>query len=196
MHVLYINRHTFDSNEWNHVWFLWSPSYQQPQIRHQLTSVSVAVKTYYVLCKSFCMFFLFSYENNFILKICNAYGQAGAQHVSSSHMPWLYYICSSNTGFTLLHPKLIDDDDQFSSSEGSTVDGMAGGEGGQSVDFELEECMDPDACFPDGEHYYPLYHHLTYYNLGVNIILHITLVNHHISFVSAQAVCKSSSVVR
>ncbi|XP_038576385.1 sodium channel, voltage-gated, type I-like, alpha [Micropterus salmoides] len=45
---------------------------------------------------------------------------------------------------------LIDDDDQFSSSEGSTVDGMAGGEGGQSVDFELEECMDPDACFPDG----------------------------------------------
>ncbi|KAK2839752.1 hypothetical protein Q5P01_013492 [Channa striata] len=43
-----------------------------------------------------------------------------------------------------------DDDEQFSSSEGSTVDGMAAGEGGESIDFELEESMDPDACFPDG----------------------------------------------
>ncbi|XP_071329963.1 sodium channel, voltage-gated, type I-like, alpha isoform X1 [Trachinotus anak] len=43
---------------------------------------------------------------------------------------------------------IVDDDGQFSSSEGSTVD-IPGGEGGESVDFELEESMDPDACFPD-----------------------------------------------
>ncbi|XP_068184659.1 sodium channel, voltage-gated, type I-like, alpha [Antennarius striatus] len=43
-----------------------------------------------------------------------------------------------------------DDDDQLSSSEGSTVDCLPGGEGGESVDFELEDPMEPDACFPDG----------------------------------------------
>uniref|UniRef100_A0A8C4I0H9 Sodium channel protein n=1 Tax=Dicentrarchus labrax TaxID=13489 RepID=A0A8C4I0H9_DICLA len=37
----------------------------------------------------------------------------------------------------------------FSSSEGSTVDGLPGGEGEGSVDIELEESMEPDACFPD-----------------------------------------------
>uniref|UniRef100_A0A7N8WUG3 Sodium channel protein n=1 Tax=Mastacembelus armatus TaxID=205130 RepID=A0A7N8WUG3_9TELE len=37
----------------------------------------------------------------------------------------------------------------LSSSEGSTVDGMAAGEGEESIDLELEESMDPDACFPD-----------------------------------------------
>uniref|UniRef100_A0A3B4V6V8 Sodium channel protein n=1 Tax=Seriola dumerili TaxID=41447 RepID=A0A3B4V6V8_SERDU len=37
-----------------------------------------------------------------------------------------------------------------SSSEGSTVEDAALGEGGESTDFELEEAMDPDACFPDG----------------------------------------------
>uniref|UniRef100_A0A8C9ZDG0 Sodium channel protein n=1 Tax=Sander lucioperca TaxID=283035 RepID=A0A8C9ZDG0_SANLU len=42
------------------------------------------------------------------------------------------------------------DDDQSSSSEGSTIDGVPGGEGRDSVDFELEESMEPDACFPDG----------------------------------------------
>uniref|UniRef100_A0A672IP04 Sodium channel protein n=1 Tax=Salarias fasciatus TaxID=181472 RepID=A0A672IP04_SALFA len=36
----------------------------------------------------------------------------------------------------------------FSSSEGSTVDGLPFGEGVDSVDFELEETMDPDPCFP------------------------------------------------
>uniref|UniRef100_A0A3Q1H571 Sodium channel protein n=1 Tax=Acanthochromis polyacanthus TaxID=80966 RepID=A0A3Q1H571_9TELE len=35
----------------------------------------------------------------------------------------------------------------FSSSEGSTVVGLPAGEG-DSLDFELEEAMDPDACFP------------------------------------------------
>ncbi|TNN84568.1 Sodium channel protein type 3 subunit alpha [Liparis tanakae] len=40
-------------------------------------------------------------------------------------------------------------DDQVSSSEGSTVDFGPGGEG-ESVDFELEESMEPDGCFPDG----------------------------------------------
>ncbi|XP_060910358.1 sodium channel, voltage-gated, type I-like, alpha [Labrus mixtus] len=44
---------------------------------------------------------------------------------------------------------LIQDDGQFSSSEGSTVDGMAG-EGGESDDFDLEEAMEPDSCFPEG----------------------------------------------
>uniref|UniRef100_UPI0037E996B4 sodium channel protein type 2 subunit alpha-like n=1 Tax=Semicossyphus pulcher TaxID=241346 RepID=UPI0037E996B4 len=43
---------------------------------------------------------------------------------------------------------MIEDDGQFSSSEGSTVDGMAGGE--DSSASEIEESMDPDACFPDG----------------------------------------------
>uniref|UniRef100_A0A8C3B1A0 Sodium channel protein n=1 Tax=Cyclopterus lumpus TaxID=8103 RepID=A0A8C3B1A0_CYCLU len=41
------------------------------------------------------------------------------------------------------------DDGQLSSSEGSTIDCGPGGEGGESVDFELEESMEPDACFPD-----------------------------------------------
>lgn len=115
------------------------------------------------------------------------------QHVSPSHLPRLCYICSSNTGFTRLHPQIIDDDGQLSSSEGSTVNGMPGGDG-DSSDFELEECMEPDACYPDGEHYYNHCHHLSDYSLGV--ILHVTTVNHHLPFVSAQAVCKSSSVVR
>uniref|UniRef100_A0A8C3GBW5 Sodium channel protein n=1 Tax=Cyclopterus lumpus TaxID=8103 RepID=A0A8C3GBW5_CYCLU len=39
--------------------------------------------------------------------------------------------------------------DTLSSSEGSTIDCGPGGEGGESVDFELEESMEPDACFPD-----------------------------------------------
>ncbi|XP_056281691.1 sodium channel, voltage-gated, type I-like, alpha isoform X1 [Pseudoliparis swirei] len=41
-------------------------------------------------------------------------------------------------------------DDQLSSSEGSTIDFGPGGEGGESVDIELEESMEPDGCFPDG----------------------------------------------
>uniref|UniRef100_A0A669CES1 Sodium channel protein n=1 Tax=Oreochromis niloticus TaxID=8128 RepID=A0A669CES1_ORENI len=41
-----------------------------------------------------------------------------------------------------------DDDGQSSSSEGSTVDGVPAGEGAISVDFELEDTMDPDPCFP------------------------------------------------
>uniref|UniRef100_A0A3B4F7W7 Sodium channel protein n=1 Tax=Pundamilia nyererei TaxID=303518 RepID=A0A3B4F7W7_9CICH len=36
----------------------------------------------------------------------------------------------------------------FSSSEGSTVDGLPAGEGAISVDFELEDTMEPDPCFP------------------------------------------------
>ncbi|KAL7881870.1 hypothetical protein AOLI_G00087190 [Acnodon oligacanthus] len=38
----------------------------------------------------------------------------------------------------------------MSSSEGSTVDIRALREGGESLDFELEESMDPEACFTDG----------------------------------------------
>ncbi|XP_037095012.1 sodium channel protein type 2 subunit alpha-like [Syngnathus acus] len=41
----------------------------------------------------------------------------------------------------------IDDDGQVSTSEGSTVD--LGEKDGDSLDYELEESMEPDACFPD-----------------------------------------------
>lgn len=61
-----------------------------------------------------------------------------------------------NTGFTWLHPQNIDDDGQSSSSEGSTVDGLPGGEGKELVDVELEEFIEPDGCFPDGEYCYNL----------------------------------------
>ncbi|XP_076026026.1 sodium channel, voltage-gated, type I-like, alpha isoform X1 [Genypterus blacodes] len=43
-----------------------------------------------------------------------------------------------------------DDDDLYSSSEGSTIDIRVPREGGESLDFELEESMDPDACFTEG----------------------------------------------
>ncbi|KAK5890512.1 hypothetical protein CesoFtcFv8_014029 [Champsocephalus esox] len=46
-------------------------------------------------------------------------------------------------------PEIVEDDDQVSSSEGSTIDGLPGGEGAESVDFESEEFAEPDACFPD-----------------------------------------------
>uniref|UniRef100_A0A7N8XBQ6 Sodium channel protein n=1 Tax=Mastacembelus armatus TaxID=205130 RepID=A0A7N8XBQ6_9TELE len=59
---------------------------------------------------------------------------------------------------------LVDDDGQLSSSEGSTVDGMAAGEGEESIDLELEESMDPDACFPDGKYCYNHYCHLPCYS--------------------------------
>uniref|UniRef100_A0A674NN20 Sodium channel, voltage-gated, type I-like, alpha n=1 Tax=Takifugu rubripes TaxID=31033 RepID=A0A674NN20_TAKRU len=38
----------------------------------------------------------------------------------------------------------------YSSSEGSTVDCPLDGERGESVDFELDKAMEPDACFFDG----------------------------------------------
>ncbi|XP_067115667.1 sodium channel, voltage-gated, type I-like, alpha [Osmerus mordax] len=41
-------------------------------------------------------------------------------------------------------------DSQPSSSEGSTVDIPRLGEGGDSVDMEPEESLDPEGCFPDG----------------------------------------------
>ncbi|KAK5861223.1 hypothetical protein PBY51_022637 [Eleginops maclovinus] len=47
-------------------------------------------------------------------------------------------------------PVIVEDDDQVSSSEGSTIDGLPGGEGIDSVNFELEEFIEPDACFTDG----------------------------------------------
>uniref|UniRef100_A0AAQ4S0F0 Sodium channel protein n=1 Tax=Gasterosteus aculeatus aculeatus TaxID=481459 RepID=A0AAQ4S0F0_GASAC len=45
---------------------------------------------------------------------------------------------------------IVEDDGQLSSSDGSTVDLGPGGEGGESMDFELDNSMVPDACFPDG----------------------------------------------
>ncbi|KAI1898286.1 hypothetical protein AGOR_G00070760 [Albula goreensis] len=41
-------------------------------------------------------------------------------------------------------------DPQMSSSEGSTVDIRPPGEGGESVELEPEESLDPEACFTDG----------------------------------------------
>ncbi|XP_018584037.1 sodium channel protein type 2 subunit alpha-like isoform X4 [Scleropages formosus] len=41
-------------------------------------------------------------------------------------------------------------DPQLSSSEGSTVDIRPPGEGGESVEMEPEESMDPEACFTEG----------------------------------------------
>uniref|UniRef100_A0A673CVD7 Sodium channel protein n=1 Tax=Sphaeramia orbicularis TaxID=375764 RepID=A0A673CVD7_9TELE len=41
----------------------------------------------------------------------------------------------------------VDDDGQLSSSEGSTVDFGSARDRGESIDFELEEFMEPDACF-------------------------------------------------
>ncbi|XP_042350013.1 sodium channel, voltage-gated, type I-like, alpha [Plectropomus leopardus] len=46
--------------------------------------------------------------------------------------------------------EIADDDGQTSSSEGSTIDDLPGREGAESLDFKLEEHMEPDACFPDG----------------------------------------------
>lgn len=82
----------------------------------------------------------------------------------------VFVVCSSITGFTRLHPQIVDDDGQFSSSEGSTVDGVLGGDGGESVDFELEESMEPDACFPDGEYHYNHCHDLTYCTTALLLI--------------------------
>ncbi|XP_034429836.1 sodium channel, voltage-gated, type I-like, alpha [Hippoglossus hippoglossus] len=45
-------------------------------------------------------------------------------------------------------PVIGEDDGQLSTSEGSTVDGLAAGEG-DSLEFELEESMYPDGCFPE-----------------------------------------------
>ncbi|KAG7267232.1 LOW QUALITY PROTEIN: hypothetical protein CRUP_010661 [Coryphaenoides rupestris] len=45
---------------------------------------------------------------------------------------------------------LTDDEEQHSSSEGSTVDMRVPGEGGDSLNFEFEESMEPDACFTEG----------------------------------------------
>lgn len=74
----------------------------------------------------------------------------GANHVNPLHLP----CCSANTSFTRLHPQIVEDDGQLSSSDGSTVDLGPGGEGGESMDFELDNSMVPDACFPDGEYYF------------------------------------------
>ncbi|XP_061579555.1 sodium channel, voltage-gated, type I-like, alpha [Cololabis saira] len=45
---------------------------------------------------------------------------------------------------------IIEDDEELSSSEGSTVDGLPAGQGIDIMEFEIEEAMDPDACFPPG----------------------------------------------
>ncbi|XP_055086412.1 sodium channel, voltage-gated, type I-like, alpha [Periophthalmus magnuspinnatus] len=53
---------------------------------------------------------------------------------------------SSSTDLAAFHMN-VDDDGQLSSSEGSTVDFGSAGDRGESIDFELDEFMDPDPCF-------------------------------------------------
>lgn len=72
----------------------------------------------------------------------------------------------------------MEDDGELSSSEGSTVDGMAAGERVESVDFELEESMDPDECFPDGEYGFSYCHH-NFYSQGVVLISPFSLLSLH-----------------
>lgn len=48
------------------------------------------------------------------------------------------------------------------------------GEGGDSLDFELEESMEPYACFPDGKYCCNNCYHLTHTSSGIIKILHIT----------------------
>ncbi|XP_062420993.1 sodium channel, voltage-gated, type I-like, alpha [Pungitius pungitius] len=55
-------------------------------------------------------------------------------------------LSSDAAGFKMI----VEDDGQLSSSEGSTIDFDQGEEGGESVEFELDNSMVPDACFPDG----------------------------------------------
>ncbi|CAL8268665.1 unnamed protein product [Lota lota] len=56
----------------------------------------------------------------------------------------------SSESFELEDDKAVNDEDQHSSSEGSTVDLRGPGERGISLELELEESMDPDACFTEG----------------------------------------------
>lgn len=95
-------------------------------------------------------------------------------------------ICSSKTSSTWLPPQIVDDDGQLSSSEGSTVHGLPDGEGRESLDFELEDSMYPDACFPDGEYCHNHHHHWTCndYIRGVCLLLLIAQLNRHLPFVS------------
>lgn len=77
--------------------------------------------------------------------------------------------------FLWLHLQIEDDDDddgQLSSSEGSTVDFGEAGDGRESLDFELNDSLDPDPCFPAGEYYCNYCCHLTFYSFGVNLMLH------------------------
>lgn len=47
-----------------------------------------------------------------------------------------------------------DEDDEISSSEGSTINGCEPGEMADSVGGDLEEAMDPHQCFPAGENWF------------------------------------------
>lgn len=47
--------------------------------------------------------------------------------------------------------KLDVDPPRLSSSDGSTVDIRPPGDGGDSVELEPEESLDPEACFTEGE---------------------------------------------
>lgn len=121
---------------------------------HHQASVSVWVETYqfHVSCASLLVCFGYNCVNDFIVEDYGeheVYWQTGSQHVNPIATFVLALLYKSH--FTRLPWQNVDDDGQESSSEGSTVDDMPG-EGGESADFELEESMDPDACFPLGEY--------------------------------------------
>lgn len=82
-----------------------------------------------------------------------------------------------------------DDEDQYSSSEGSTVDCPLGGETRASEHSELEESMDPYACFPDGKDCSHC-HHRNQYTFCVKMG-----ISPH-PFCVFQAACKGSSAAR
>lgn len=126
-----------------------------PLTTRQQTSISVSLKTYqfHVSCASLLVCFGY----NFIVK---NYREHEVYRVLTDRFPacqpfsyiWpASVVCSCESNFTWPSLQNVDDDGQESSSEGSTVDDIPGGEGGES-DFELEESMDPDACFPLGEY--------------------------------------------
>lgn len=83
--------------------------------------------------------------------------------------------------------KINDDDGQYSSSEGSTVEALPSGEGGESIDLDLEESVEPSGCFPEGEHFKLIASHLN-----------ATLANSATAFLlyPLQPACRGSSVAR
>uniref|UniRef100_A0A8C9U785 Sodium channel protein n=1 Tax=Scleropages formosus TaxID=113540 RepID=A0A8C9U785_SCLFO len=99
----------------------------------------------------------FSRESHPVELTCSNLASSGIED-SQSWLPWrmqashvkdlLVTRCNNASLVGLSLQKLADP--QLSSSEGSTVDIRPPGEGGESVEMEPEESMDPEACFTEG----------------------------------------------